>query len=153
MLSLSNMKHRKALSRSSRDFSSRKSGRGIVLIEALVAVLLFTVGVLALVGLQGAMTRNQTEAKLRGDASFLASEIVGTMWGDAGNVASYATASCASYARCNEWKTKVERVMPGGTVAVAVGSGATAGAVTVTVSWTTPGDGTHNYTTSTVILI
>ncbi len=123
------------------------------MIEAMVAVLLFTIGVLALVGLQSAMTRNQTDAKLRGDATFLASEIVGTMWGDAGNVGSYATASCASYARCNEWKTKVERVMPGGSVAVAVGSGATEGAVTVTVSWTTPGDGTHNYTTSTVIRI
>lgn len=123
------------------------------MIEALVAVLLFTIGVLALVGLQSAMTRNQTEAKLRGDASFLANEIVGTMWGDAGNVANYATASCASYARCNEWKTKVESLLPGGSMGVTLGSGATAGAVTVIINWTTPGDGTHTYTTSTVILL
>lgn len=132
----------------------RGSGqRGIVMIEAMVAVLLFTIGVLALVGLQSAMTRNQTEAKLRGDASYLANEIVGTMWGDAANVANYATASCAGYARCNDWKSKVERSMPGGAVTITLGSGAAAGSVTVTINWTTPGDGPHNYTTSTVILI
>lgn len=123
------------------------------MIEAMVAVLLFTIGVLALVGLQSAMTRNQTDAKLRGDASYFANEIVGTMWGDAANVANYATANCAAYARCNDWKSKVERSMPGGSVAVILGSGAAVGAVTVIINWTTPGDGAHNYTMSTVIVI
>lgn len=127
--------------------------RGIVMIEAMVAVLLFTIGVLALVGLQSAMTRNQTDAKLRGDASYLANEIVGTMWGDAANISSYATANCAAYARCNDWKGKVERLMPNGSVTVTLGSGASAGAVTVTINWTTPGEGAHNYTMSTVIVI
>lgn len=127
--------------------------RGIVMIEAMVAVLLFTIGVLALVGLQSAMTRNQTDAKLRGDASYLANEIVGTMWGDAANISSYATANCAAYARCNDWKGKVERLMPNGSVTVTLGSGALAGAVTVTINWTTPGEGAHNYTMSTVIVI
>lgn len=143
------MKHLNAPPRSPR----RVSQRGIALIEAMVAILLFTIGVLALVGLQSAMTRNQTEAKFRGDASFLANEVVGTMWGDAANIANYATGNCASYARCNELKTKVERLMPGGALTITLGTGAAAGAVTVTVNWTTPNDGTHNYTTSTVILI
>jgi len=148
-----NMKQLQTSSTQRRRRSTGDKQRGIVLIEAMVAVLLFTVGVLALVGLQSAMTRNQTDAKLRGDASYLASEIVGTMWGDAANVGNYATANCAAYARCNDWKSKVERSMPGGSVAVVLGVGAAVGTVTITINWTTPNEGAHNYTTSTVILI
>ncbi len=131
------------------------ASRGMMLIEALIAILLFSIGILAVVGLQGAMTKTQSAAKFRGDAAYLASEAIGAMWGDtAANLPNYATAACAAYARCNEWKTKVANTLPGGTVAVAVGnaaSAATAGVVSVTISWTTPNDGAHNYTTSTVI--
>lgn len=127
-----------------------------MLIEALIAILIFSIGVLAVVGLQGAMTKAQTAAKFRGDAAYLANEAIGTMWGDAdpANLPKYATAACASYSRCDEWKTRVENALPGATVAVAVGSAAsaTAGVVTVSIGWTTPNEGTHNYTTSTVIL-
>jgi type IV pilus assembly protein PilV len=130
----------------------RDASRGVMLIEALIAILLFSVGILAVVGLQGAMTKAQSAAKFRGDAAYLASEAIGTMWGDAANLASYATAPCAAYARCNEWKSRVENKLPGGTVAVTVGNGANAGVVDVTIGWSTPHEGAHNYTTSTVIL-
>ncbi len=137
--------------------AGRAGVRGMMLIEALIAILLFSIGVLAVVGLQGAMTKAQSAAKFRGDAAYLASEAIGTMWGDAdpANLANYSTAACAAYPRCNEWKTRVANTLPGGTVAVAVGnaaSAATAGVVTVTIGWSTPNEGAHNYTTSTVIM-
>lgn len=131
----------------SRHFSSARPQRGIVLLEALVAILIFVIGVLGVVGLQSSMTKAQTSAKFRGDASYLASQLVGTMWGDIPNLARYATAQCASYARCNDWQAKVATLLPGGTVVVAVDNGL----VTVTISWSVPGEGLHNYTTATAI--
>lgn len=125
----------------------RKSLQGIALIEAMVGIIIFSVGVLGIVGLQSAMTKTQTATKFRGDAAYLASELIGTMWGDAGNLASYATASCTGYARCNGWKTKVGKVLPSGNATVTVAGGQ----VTVTVTWTTPSDGSHSYSTTTAI--
>jgi len=121
--------------------------RGIVLLEALVAILIFVIGVLGIVGLQASMTQAQTSAKFRGDASYLATQLIGTMWGDIPNLNSYATGQCASYARCNDWKTKVAELLPGGTVDVTV----IGGLVVVTINWTVPGEGLHNYTASTAI--
>ena len=65
--------------------------RGIVLIEALVGILLFAVGVLALVGLQALSISHIRDAKYRADAAFLAEQIIGVMWADTrANLSSYA---------------------------------------------------------------
>lgn len=127
---------------------ARRASRGVALIEAMVAIIIFSVGVLGVVGLQSAMTKTQTASKFRGDAAYLASELIGTMWGDIGNLAQYATASCTSHARCNDWKTKVGTTLPKGNAKVEVVNGE----VTITITWTTPGgDGGHEYKTSTAI--
>jgi type IV pilus assembly protein PilV len=147
------MKHRTPNQPGRRRTAGAGVARGVMLIEALIAILLFSIGILAVVGLQGAMTKAQSAAKFRGDAAYLASEAIGMMWGDAANLSSYATASCAGYSRCNQWKNRVATTVPGGTVAVTVGSGANAGVVSVTIGWTTPHEGSHSYTTSTVILL
>lgn len=54
---------------------------GSVLIEALVAVVVFSFGLLALISMQAAAVRSTTDAKYRADASFLANQIIGQMWG------------------------------------------------------------------------
>lgn len=121
---------------------------GVVLIEVLVAILLFMVGVLALVGLQASMTQAQTASKVRADAGYLANELIGVMWSDVAHITSYATASCAGYVRCNDWAAKVAQSLPSGTSAVTVQA---SGDVTVTITWTMPNGGTHNYTTRTTV--
>lgn len=120
---------------------------GVVLLEALVAILIFVIGVLGVVGLQASMTQAQTNAKFRADASYLAGQVIGTMWGDIPNLNKYATAQCVSYARCNDWQTHVAALLPGGAVEVDVD----AGLVVVTIRWTVPGEGAHNYTATTAI--
>ncbi|MBA3624309.1 MAG: pilus assembly protein PilV [Methylibium sp.] len=120
---------------------------GVVLIEALVAMLIFVIGVLGVVGLQASMTRAQTSANFRGDASYLATQLVGTMWGDIPNLGNYGTGQCDAYARCSDWKLKVAEVLPGGSVDVVVATGL----VTVTITWTVPNEGQHSYATSTAI--
>lgn len=127
----------------------KRAVQGFMLIEALVALLIFAFGVLGLVGLQATMTKAQSTAKYRADASFLAQQVLGTMWSDSPNLANYATANCTGYARCNSWAAKVASTLPGGAVAVTV----VATDVTVAITWTQPNEGSHSYTTRTTIAI
>lgn len=126
---------------------------GFVLIEVLISVLIFAVGVLALVGLQVSMTRAQTESKVRADASYLANELVGLMWADAANLNNYADSGCASLSQCAAWKSKVQHALPSGNAAVAVvtAAGIEQGKVTVNITWTSPTGDSHRYQTETVV--
>lgn len=121
----------------------------MALIEVLVALLIFMLGVLGLVGLQTSMTRAQTESKIRADAAYLASEAVGRMWSDLNNLSSYSGTSCASVARCKEWQGKVARSLPAGTGTIAVDT--PTGDVSVTIEWTLPSGETHKFVTATTV--
>jgi type IV pilus assembly protein PilV len=59
------------------NLSSRQSG--VVLLEALVAVFIFSFGILGLVGMYAASIKNSTEAKFRTDAAFLVESLVAQM--------------------------------------------------------------------------
>jgi len=104
--------------------------------------------VLALVGLQAQMTHAQSTAKSRADATYLANELIGVLWSDTANLSSYS--GCDSYARCSEWQAKVANGLPKGEGTVQVVD-ATTGEVTITVRWTSPSDGQHQYVTTTFI--
>jgi type IV pilus assembly protein PilV len=62
--------------------SQKRTSGGSVLLEALVGILIFSIGILALVAMQAESIRNTTEAKYRNDASYLANQIIGRMWAD-----------------------------------------------------------------------
>jgi len=51
-----------------------------MLIEALIAILIFSVGVLGLIGLQSTATKASGEARYRSEAALLANELIGRMW-------------------------------------------------------------------------
>lgn len=113
---------------------------GFALLESLIAIVLFSLGILALVGLQAAMTKNVTSAKVRGEASYLANQLIGLMWVNPANLANFAIASgaCANtgYANCTTWLTTVNRALPSGSANVTVNGTA----VLITISWQTPGE-------------
>lgn len=121
---------------------------GFVLIEVLISVLIFAVGVLALVGLQISMTRAQTDSKVRADAANLASELIGMVWSDSKNLDNYNTAACAG--QCADWKSKVLITLPQSSVALNTVSAT--GQVTVTLNWTSPNGDPHKYTTATTVI-
>ncbi len=54
---------------------SRRRQSGIALIEAMIAVLIFALGILGLVAMGGTAMASQTDARLRTDAAMLASDI------------------------------------------------------------------------------
>ncbi len=58
----------------------RKQQSGVMLLEALIAILIFSLGILGVVGMQASAIAASRDAKYRSDASWLANELVGLMW-------------------------------------------------------------------------
>ena len=133
---------------------SQNAAEGFALLEALVAMLVFAIGILGLLGFQASMVNEQTDAKFRADASYLANELVGIIWADIANVSSYATASCNGYARCGGWLDKVNNSLPSGSATI-VTTPVVAGTtdVVITLFWTMPNGDQHRYQTATTVAL
>lgn len=58
----------------------RQHQSGFMLLEALIAILIFSLGVLGIVGLQASAVVASRDAKFRSDAGLLANELIGQMW-------------------------------------------------------------------------
>lgn len=116
----------------------KSAQQGVVLVEAMIAILIFSMGVLAVVGLQAAMVKNTADSKYRADAGYIAQQRIGLMWSDPDNLP--ADGSNTVFA--------ITDLLPGGSVSVT-----RAGAqFTVTVTWQQPGEAQHNFTTTASIV-
>ncbi len=129
--------------RSGAKMQGRKSQAGVMLIEALIGILIFSIGILALIGMQATAIKNTTDARYRSEASFLANQLVGKMWVDRANLALY---TASGYAPRDAWVNTVASTLPGIDVpnnirvpTVAIGGG---NEVTVTIQWQQPGETT-----------
>ena len=139
-----------------------KSQKGVLLLEAMIAILLFSVGVLAVVGLQANAIKNVSQSKYRSDAAFLADQILGQMWSDRTNIATYAYPGGNS-SNVTAWATQVQTTLPNATTPNAptiviapqayVGPPSyTAYTVTITVKWKSPDESTaHQHVTTALI--
>jgi type IV pilus assembly protein PilV len=59
--------------------------KGFLLLEGLIAILIFSLGILAVVGMQANAIGHSNQAKYRNDASFAANILIGQMWVDSDN--------------------------------------------------------------------
>lgn len=129
-----------------------KTQTGSMLLEALVALMIFSIGILALIGLQANAITNSMDGKLRSDAAYFANQIIGEMWADelAGTALETKYASVSSAAgtppagtpRYNAWLDEMAEVLPNVKDANCI-SQIEVGAdnvVTVTVQWRLPRD-------------
>jgi type IV pilus assembly protein PilV len=92
----------------------RSKQEGVTLLESLLGILLFSIGILAVVGLQAMAVRTVAESKYRVDASFLANELVGEMWVNRTNLATYAyTGAGTAPGVLQPWVTRVTNSLPG----------------------------------------
>ncbi|MBU1361731.1 MAG: type IV pilus modification protein PilV [Gammaproteobacteria bacterium] len=150
--------------------ASRSSQEGMFLIEALVAIMLFVIGVLGLVGLSARALASQSDAQYRTEAANLANRIAQEAWVSVERQTGASTAARAaaladslvtfrhnaSGTDCNfsggtsanaavtAWATAAQ-AMPGATTAmqqIQVNTDAASGfnKVTVTVCWKVPTD-------------
>lgn len=115
-----------------------------MLLEALIAILIFSMGILAIVGLQAASIKNSADAKYRTDASFLTNQVISQMWVDRTNVASYAYGGTGPIpAKLTNWITSVQNALPGAssnlpTISITTIGTSLSRQVTVTIFWKEP---------------
>lgn len=147
--------------------------RGFVLLDAVIAILVFSIGILGMVALQGSAVKLAGDAVYRSNAAMLADQVIAQMWGDdlsltsafatkysgsggtggAGYTAWEATLDCTSTTKSTSCLPGVAANPP--TIAVTQtvspsGSAALVFLVTVTVNWKAPNDSNpHNYVSIT----
>lgn len=141
--------------------------QGMMLLEALFGILLFSIGIIALVGMQTSAVKQSVESKYRSDASLLAVQLIGQLWGtdrQYNTLSSGYNSSNISGGNCNStcsanfsaWLNEVKTSLPGAStntpttqftqVATSTSSAAST-RVTITIFWQSPGADTtvHSY--------
>ena len=135
-----------AFRRSGRGSSEACAQRGFSMIEVLIVLVLFSFGLLGMVGLQARATQSSVSAEDNNRAALLASELAAQMW--ASNTVSLPPATVTA------WNTRVADAtdvgLPNGAGTVAV----TANVARITITWRPPhqaaGD-TRRYVTEVLI--
>lgn len=90
------------------------SQSGVLMLEALIGILIFSLGILAMVGLQATAVHQTMEARHRTEASALASQIVSQMWLDRANLANYVyDGGGTPPAALTDWVNLLEASLPG----------------------------------------
>ena len=132
-----------------------KTQRGIALLEALISMLIFSLGILGVIAMQTTATKTVTETRYRTEAALLADEMMGRFWANIGNAASFNgfDTNVALPANCPtdetntglscRWGKKVLVMLPAARGRIAVVNAGIAGSpgmqVTITLNWTVPG--------------
>ncbi len=149
----------------------RLAQRGFMMVEALVAILVFSLGILGVVGMQARSVQMMSDATFRAQAAQHASELIAEMWTVNPSALGTLFASSPAGARYSQWRARVETgstALPGATAlppevtiltaqvpyppTLAFGN-QTATTVTVTVRWQAPGAASaSSYTTTAMIL-
>ncbi len=148
-------------------FSSpiRRIQQGAFLLEALIGILIFSLGILGIVGLQARAIRFTNDAEFRAEAMYLANSLISQMWTD--NRATLKTkydSNPGTGAGYTAFVTRVNSAMLGAIIAtppvvnvdgalpLPQANSTSSNVVQVQITWQLPGDVTvHNYTTTGVI--
>uniref|UniRef100_Q47BL2 Type IV pilus modification protein PilV n=1 Tax=Dechloromonas aromatica (strain RCB) TaxID=159087 RepID=Q47BL2_DECAR len=125
------------MTESDMQMKSNSREQGFALLEVMIAILIFSFGLLGLVGLQANMIKQSTDARYRAVASYLAQQKLGEMWANPANVLNLL-----------ENSVDVSASLPAGTRSVAQTA---LGQFTVTVRWQQPGQTQHVFTTTASI--
>ena len=142
--------------------SIRHRQTGAYLLEALIGILIFSFGILGIVGLQAQAIRFTNDAEYRAEAVYLANSLISQMWTDNQSLlqSKYRSPSGSEYVL---FKTNKVAAALGGAMSsdpivlvddasLPAAPSKTSSVVQVTIFWRLPGDPVeHNYTTTGVI--
>lgn len=130
---------------------------GAYMLEALIGILIFSLGILGIVGLQAASLRTTNDNSIRAEAVYAASNLLGQMWTDSQGalVANYSSPGGVTY---KAWAAGLKATQGGAwvrdptvTFNDAKSNSQQGSYVTVTIFWQTPGGEQHNYSTNGVV--
>ncbi len=122
---------------------------GSALLEALIAIMIFAFGVLALFGMQSVALQNMSQSNYRATAVYMANQLIGSAQGDINHLDDYQYTWGATNAKVSPWAAEVAAALPNASATVAASSASSA--MTVTVSWQAPGDARHQQTESAYV--
>ncbi len=133
-----------------------KSQRGSVLIEAMVSVLIFSIGILALVALQVTAMNAMMQGKIRADAAFLVNQLIGKIRIDDISEAGFSSKYLPSGQVYTLWRQEVEQRLPNADKCnITVSLDEDSKIAAVSVGWKSPqaedDDECHNFTVVTQI--
>lgn len=130
--------------------SRQKSQAGFSLIEALVSILIFSIGLLAIVAMQVTAVRQSGNAKYRSDAALLANQLIGQMWTGDRLPSTLQTRFNTGGTDYTTWAGAVAATLPGAAASAPTVNVTANGTVTVNVFWKAPNepasDPMHSYT-------
>jgi len=106
------------------------------MIEVLASILIFSFGVLGLIGMQARVIGDSMDAEYRVQASYLANRLIGQMWTDRGNLIGYADGALA-----DGWKADVAQALPGADGANSPTVIVNGSQVDITMRWQRAADG------------
>jgi type IV pilus assembly protein PilV len=136
---------------------------GAFLLEALIGILIFSLGILGVVGLQAQAIRFTNDSEYRAEAVYLANSLISQMWGDrrdtlkanydsAGGGLKYLAFRDDVHSRMIGALFLPEPVVKVDTPDLPAAVTKTSSVVQVQIFWQLPGEPTaHNYTTTGVI--
>ena len=131
----------------------RRGQRGAHLIEALIAIAIFSFGILGLVGVLASSIRVTDEARLRSEASHLAHALIAQMWTTPG--ADLDRQFALGGVALDTWRARVAQLLPAATLTVDLdepGLSTQSRSTTVSITWLLPGSTErHRYVTSAQI--
>jgi type IV pilus assembly protein PilV len=121
---------------------------GFLLIEVLVAVLIFSIGVLSLVGLQARAVSDSGQSRYRTEAALLANDLVSEMRLGNRSGAYLKDQFDTDKTAYNAWLLKVQALLPGSTSTnTTVAVTAASGEVQIVVGWRAPNETSdHRFT-------
>lgn len=147
------------------------------MLEALISILIFSIGILAIVGLQVSSVNMSSDAKYRADASMLAGQYIGKMWEDLATAVSAPSVGCSkpfvvsqfdpyrstTGANYLPWLALLQEQLPNATALVqtntvlspfpcAPGSQQSSmTTVSIEIDWKLPGGDNHKYSTTAIV--
>lgn len=113
--------------------TGKSQQQGVVIIEVLIAILIFSIGVLGIVGMQANMIKNTSESEFRANASYIAQQRLGELWANPNGLPADGSSTT----------TDISGQLPGGSITISRNGDE----YTVTVNWQQPGEAAHEYTT------
>jgi type IV pilus assembly protein PilV len=136
------------MNRSSQRVRSARSQHGMALLESLMALLIFSFGLLGLLGLEARVLNISGNSENRNRAAIFASELASQMWLNG----SVAPATPAYTTLEGNVANQVQGGVPGGILAVVPVVGTT-NAADITITWQEPSDPVGNLSTLTTRVI
>jgi len=131
-----------------------KRQRGSLLIEGLVSILIFAIGVLALMGMQAVAIKNASQAQYRSDAALMANQILGVVMADQANIQLYADGGGSAVREA--WDQEVATTLPNGSTTITYSDTSdNPRLLTITINWRAPDESsgeTHQHVTTANVL-